>query len=286
MNGPRHRVEGASRRAMAVLLVVLTAAIGAPACEKLEEPELDLENLYSYTPAPLAVLLSATWVNGRINYPVIARDYADYVDRFIELAADAGPRTSPQVYFDRRHRAAYYVNVHNGLILQTWIKNGATAGDTTLRFDPAWREEQVHMIDGRLVSINDVADMALAEDYPLIPFVLASGTISGPPIPETTLPAETFERSLAEQVHVYFADARPIRRIAKPDGSGSAFIGPPILEQYADRFGDFEALLDRFVPSTYPHKVDLLRATHEGELRFSEASDIIDLPGATLSPNE
>ncbi|MEM7576198.1 MAG: hypothetical protein AAF328_01875 [Planctomycetota bacterium] len=258
--------------------------VGTPACEQFEEPELDLEHLYSYTPAPLAIVLSAAAVNGRINYPLIARDYGDYIDRFIELCAEAGPNSHPEVYFETRHRAAYYVNVHNGLILQTWMKHGAASGDVDLRFDPAWLDERIHRIDGEVVSIRDLADLALQQGYELTPFALASGTVTGPPMPSTPLEAETYDRALERHVRVIFTDERTVQRIQEPGSDRPLFYGPPVFAQYPDRFGGLEAFFDLFIPETYPHKLDLLRAAHEGTLRFRQPSDRINLPDAPLDP--
>ncbi|MEM1027108.1 MAG: hypothetical protein AAGJ38_03405 [Planctomycetota bacterium] len=283
MNRMRQKCRGQRRVAWTAGLLICVV-IATPACEQFEEPELDLERLYGYTSAPLAVLLSAAWVNGRVNYPLIARDYAEYIDRFVELCAEDGPNSQPNVYFETRHRAAYYVNVHNGLILQTWMKHGAASGDTDLRFDPAWLDEQIHSVDGEMVSIREVAELAMQQGYQFMPFALASGTVTGPPVPASPLDAETFDRALDRQVRLFFADARTIGRVPDPDGIGQTFYAPPVLAEHGERFGSLEALLDLYIPEGYPYKLDLLRAAHEQTLRFREPSDRINLPDAVLEP--
>ncbi|MEM8783533.1 MAG: hypothetical protein AAGE65_11850 [Planctomycetota bacterium] len=274
------------RRRLAFAVGIAGAIVGStftPACDRLKEPEFDLENLYSYTPAPIAVMLTAAEVNGRINYPLIARDYADYIDRFVELCAEHGPRSEPTVYYESRHRAAYYVNVHNGLILQTWMRHGAGTGDVDLRFDPAWRDARIHRVDGQTVSINDVAELALRQGHRFVPLVLASGTVTGPPIPARPLPTETFERALDHHARVFLSDERAVQRVPTADGAGYVYYAPPVLREHAHQLGDLEELLDRFVPELYPHKLDLLQAAHLGTLRFREPSDRIHLPGTPLS---
>lgn len=261
---------------------IVALMLGVTACDKFEEPELDLDNLYSYTEAPLAVLLSASEISGRIDYTVVERSYADYLDRFVELAADAGPTTYPAVYFQARHRAAYYINVHNGLVMQTWLRRGAGTGDAELRFDPAWLDEAVHRVDGQTVSINDVAERALAQGFAETPLALITGTVTGPHVPNPPLEAEVFQRALDTHARTFLSDERSFERVLQPDGQTFLYFAPPVLEQHAETLGNLEALIDRFVPEDHPDKLGLLRAAHEGTLRFRPTSDRIHLPGVPL----
>lgn len=275
------------RQAFRVAVWGVVGLLALPACERLKEPELDLDTLYGYTAAPLAVMLSAVQVNGRVNYPVLQRDYADYLDKFLALAAELGPRTDPSYFFaghwlDAEHRAAYYINVHNGLILLTWLKHGAGSGDTNLRFDPAWLDERIHRVDGRTVSIRDVAELAMQEEFTLVPLALITGTVTGPPVPSPPLEAKTFAQSLDRHVRIFLSDPNAFERLR--EGDADVFYAPPALGEYAARLGALEPMLDGFVAENHPFKLELLRAARDGRLRFRPHSDRIHLPAATLDP--
>ncbi len=258
----------------------MLAVCGLLGCDR-KGSELDLFNIVTYTPAPFSETLQAAMVNGRVNYPVIADGYTAPLEKYIELVATRGPETQRTLFFRPRHRAAYYVNVHNALVAKCWLDHGAGSGDPELEWDPAWADEKVYQVDGHTVSINDLAHRARTvasvsdpgvPSFPLIDFALCSGTVTGPPMPPRPFGDEFFEAELTNHIRAYINSPDVVEVVS------DRVIVPPILETLADEIGDIVFFLDINVAETHEKKLELLQAARAGNVEYRRPSLRIDLP--------
>jgi len=136
---------------------------------------------------------------GFIDYPALAEDREE-LDRVIAGIASVSPRSHPDLFADRDHELAYYINAYNALVFGAVLDRGP-------RIDSVWGVSgsglsffvrTKHKVGGTSISLKKLEDAWVREEFedPRIHAALNCASVGCPRLPEKPFSPDTLDDEL------------------------------------------------------------------------------------------
>lgn len=206
---------------------------------------------------------------GRVDYDALARDDADLLAYFGEVAA-ASPASHPELFPTRAHELAYWINAYNATaivyVLEHLDRNGRFESVMDVRAPRALfffpegsgfffflRSEY----GGEEMSLYSLEHEVVIEGYgdPRAHFALNCASAGCPHLPRAPFRGQTLDARLDEETRKFLGQERNLRLDTAPDGTTIVHLSS-IFEWYEDEFLDWAREHD---PESGPSLLDFVR---------------------------
>ncbi len=156
-----------------------------------------------------------------VLYRVVVGDKLDYaalvaclplLERYLAMAAQSGPETTPEQFSDEASSLAFFINCHNAAALRSIIELDAGREPATTL--PYYFDRRFSfLIDGRRHSIASLRDEThrLAGDDWRVRFALYSGRSDGPTLPRYPFTGEKLDAELDRTVRDALSSEQVVR---------------------------------------------------------------------------
>jgi hypothetical protein len=180
---------------------------------------------------------------GNVDYQALARDRV-LLDRYVARLGQVGPRTRPQLFPDRRHRLAYYVNAYNALVFagvlargpetETVWTGGLIPGENGIAFFSGMDVR----LDGEVTNLKELEDDVIRAGFqdPRIHAALNCASRSCPRLPQEAFTGERLDAQLDAAMREFVAQ----RRNVAVDPRARTVTLSKIFDWFADDFLAFE----------------------------------------------
>jgi hypothetical protein len=209
--------EAAARRRPrpAALLIVLAAA---SACTTLRSPHELGEAPQRYEDADWAeVLRERVDGRGRVDYAALVA-HREPLDRYVALLAEVSPRNRPELFGDRDHRLAYWINAYNALtlfqVVERWPLD--SVGDSS------WRRLEFFVrtrfvVGGETFDLQGLENDVVRGEFgePRVHFALNCASAGCPRLPREPFRGDRLEEQLEGGTREFLDEER---NVAVEDG--------------------------------------------------------------------
>ncbi len=179
--------------------------------------------------------------NGLVDYEGLARDRATF-DRYVKRVETIGPETDPQLFPDRDHELAYYINGYNALVFQGVLDLGPEQ-------ESVWKGGLVSgygffvgkkvTIGGRRTNLKKLEDKTIRAGFedPRIHAALNCASLACPRLPQEAFDPARLDGQLDAAMREFVNDERHVQ---VDDAAGKVRLSK-IFDWFRADFIDHEA---------------------------------------------
>jgi hypothetical protein len=118
---------------------------------------------------------------GEVDYAAL-KNYGKDLDAYVEVVGRASPVTRPELFPNRAHELAYWINAYNALTVRGVVDGYPVASIRDLGLLWAFFRKKVYVAGGQTLSLNNIEHDIIRKKYnePRIHFALVCASISCP----------------------------------------------------------------------------------------------------------
>ncbi len=195
------RYRGRSAGVARVLIALSAAVSAASGCggQLSIPPKVELINQappYRYTDADWEAVLRKHNRDGLVDYRALSSDRLS-IDRYYALLSITGPTSTPDQFPNWPHRAAYWINAYNALVIEATLSRYpvSTMYDVAL---PNLEYDYSFRVDGRVYTLAAIQNEILRETSGAVRALLATAraAMGGPRLPSAPIRPAGLDRQL------------------------------------------------------------------------------------------
>ena len=205
-----------------------------------------------YDPGLWAAVLEA-YVDDRgfVDYAGLSED-REVLDRYLAQVKSTGPESNPELFPDRWHELAFYINAYNALVFEGVLARGPET-------ESVWKGlisglnffvRMDILIDGQQTNLRNLENKVIRDRYgdPRIHAALNCASVSCPRLPRMPFDAENLDRELDQAMAEFVANPDHVR--VQED---TLYLSK-IFDWFEEDFTDFE----KSNGNTTPHITDYI----------------------------
>jgi hypothetical protein len=190
-----------------------------------------------------AVLQRFVDARGMVDYRGLARDRAVF-DRYVARLERVGPKTSPELFPDRAHQLAYYLNAYNAMVFKGVLLRGPeeesvwTGGLLPGQTGYAFFVGMDITVGGEETNLKELEDDVVRAGFqdPRVHAALNCASRGCPRLPQKAFEGATLEQELDAAMRELVAEARNV----KVDPAARTVTLSKIFDWFADDFLAYE----------------------------------------------
>jgi len=194
--------------------------------------------------------------HGRVNYSDLKKNQ-DTLDRYYAAVATFSPDSHPELFPDRNHELAYWINAYNAATIKTVlhyypIKSLQDVKRPTLAFFlprlSGFFLFQKQIFGGKEISLYSLENSLIRKRYdePRIHFALNCASAGCPRLPRYAFSGERLEEQLEHEALKFFSEERNF----SIDLSEKVIFVSSILDWFEEDFGDVRNYMAAYVPDS------------------------------------
>ena len=191
-----------------------------------------------YDPGLWAAVLEA-YVDDRgfVDYAGLSKD-REVLDRYLAQVKTTGPESNPELFPDRWHELAFYINAYNALVFEGVLARGPET-------ESVWKGlisglnffvRMDVLVDGRETNLRNLENNIIRDRYgdPRIHAALNCASISCPRLPRKPFDANDLDRELEQAMTEFVANTDHVRI------QGDTAYLSKIFDWFEEDFTEFE----------------------------------------------
>jgi len=185
-------------------LIILLGMVSA--CTTLIPPPVPPFGSRAVSPekAWARVLTRAVDKQGRVNFPLVAKDRSD-LNIYLAYVARVSPRSHPELFPTRWERIAYHINSYNALAMYGVIANNIPKGFARFLDRARFFKFTEYRIGGENISLYDYEnDIIRPIGEPRVHFALNCMAVGCPRLPRVPFRAKDLDQQLDKATREFF----------------------------------------------------------------------------------